>query len=160
MVRSGGERPGAGKADRPGGAGRRPGAGATRRPGGEGRGMLAAGRRASPEGAAVRRLVRQAAAVRKTLGLLAARLEKLALTLEKAQLTEYVELARKPRRLIWSSFLSGVARGVGIALGFTIFAATIVWFLQRLGALNLPIVGDYIAEIVRIVQRQLELKTY
>jgi hypothetical protein len=29
-----------------------------------------------------------------------------------------------------------------------------------LGKLNLPIIGDYIADIVRIVQRQLEGRTY
>jgi len=103
-----------------------------------------------------RRLAREAAASRKSVARLAARLEKLALDLEKAQLTEYVELMRRPRALIWRNLLAGVARGVGIAVGFTFFAATIVWFLQALGALNLPIVGDYIADIVRIVQRQLE----
>jgi hypothetical protein len=102
-----------------------------------------------------RRLAREAAASRKSVARLAARLEKLALDLEKAQLMEYVELMRRPRALIWRNLLAGVARGVGIAIGFTFFAATIVWFLQALGALNLPIVGDYIADIVRIVQRQL-----
>jgi len=104
----------------------------------------------------IRRLAREAAASRKSAALLAARLERLALDLEKAQLKEYVELMRRPRALIWRNLLAGVARGVGIAIGFTFFAATIVWFLQALGALNLPIVGDYIADIVRIVQRQLE----
>ncbi|WP_222125158.1 DUF5665 domain-containing protein, partial [Bacillus pumilus] len=51
-------------------------------------------------------------------------------------------------------------RGVGVAIGVTFFAASIIYVLQGLGALNLPIIGDYIADIVRIVQRQLELKTY
>ncbi len=149
MVRSGGERPRAGKTVRLAAEASRRGAAAAR-------GSAARG----SAGAAVRRLSRETAAARKTLSLLSARLEKLALSLERAQLTEYVELARKPRRLIWQSFLSGVSRGFGIAVGFTIFAATIVWLLQRLGALNLPIVGDYIAEIVRIVQHQLELQSY
>ncbi len=62
-----------------------------------------------------------------------------------------------PWQLIWRNLLAGVTRGIGIALGFTFFAATIIWLLQALGKLNLPIIGDYIADIVRIVQRQLEL---
>ena len=62
-----------------------------------------------------------------------------------------------PRRLILINILTGIARGVGIAIGVTIFTATIVYLLQKLGALNLPVVGDFIAEIVRIVQAQLEL---
>ncbi|MCM3126278.1 MULTISPECIES: DUF5665 domain-containing protein [unclassified Paenibacillus] len=87
-------------------------------------------------------------------------LQKLALDLEKSRIADYTRLLHKPFRLIWLNLLSGTARGVGIAIGFTFFAATIVYVLQLLGALNLPIVGDYIADIVRIVQRQLELDTY
>ncbi|WP_420805401.1 DUF5665 domain-containing protein [Paenibacillus sanguinis] len=77
--------------------------------------------------------------------------------LEKSRIVEYTELLNRPWRLIWLNLLSGTARGVGIAIGFTFFAATIIYMLQILGALNLPIIGDYIADIVRIVQRQLEL---
>ncbi|USB34518.1 DUF5665 domain-containing protein [Paenibacillus sp. YPG26] len=79
--------------------------------------------------------------------------------LEKSRIMEYTQLMVRPWKLIWLNLLSGASRGVGIAIGFTFFAATIIYFLQALGALNLPIVGDYIADIVRIVQRQLELNT-
>ncbi|WP_372238233.1 DUF5665 domain-containing protein [Paenibacillus sp. FSL R7-0273] len=84
----------------------------------------------------------------------------LAQQMEKARIAEYTELLHSPFRLIWLNILSGTARGLGIALGFTFFAATIIYVLQVLGALNLPIIGDYIADIVRIVQHQLELKTF
>lgn len=84
----------------------------------------------------------------------------LANQLEKARIAEYTQLLHSPRRLIWLNIVAGAARGLGIALGFTFFAATIIYLLQVLGALNLPIIGDYIADIVRIVQHQLELKTY
>ncbi|EGG38293.1 hypothetical protein SAMN04488688_112173 [Paenibacillus sp. cl141a] len=77
--------------------------------------------------------------------------------LEKARIAEYTQLLNRPWKLIWTNLLAGSARGVGIAIGFTFFAATIIYALQALGALNLPIIGDYIADIVRIVQRQLEL---
>lgn len=80
--------------------------------------------------------------------------------MEKSRIADYTQLLHKPWRLIWLNLLSGTARGVGIAIGFTFFAATIIYVLQVLGALNLPIIGDYIADIVRIVQRQLELNTY
>ncbi|KAA9007586.1 hypothetical protein F4V43_03615 [Paenibacillus spiritus] len=80
--------------------------------------------------------------------------------MEKSRLSEYTDLLQSPWSLIWRNLLAGVSRGVGIALGFTFFAATIIYLLQLLGALNLPIIGDYIADIVRIVQHQLELKTY
>lgn len=79
--------------------------------------------------------------------------------LEKSRILEYTQLMVRPWKLIWLNLIFGASRGVGIAIGFTFFAATIIYFLQVLGALNLPIVGDYIADIVRIVQRQLELNT-
>ncbi|MBE9912741.1 hypothetical protein G8C92_01670 [Paenibacillus donghaensis] len=80
--------------------------------------------------------------------------------LERSRIADYTQLLHKPLRLIWLNVLAGTARGVGIAIGFTFFAATIIYVLQVLGALNLPIIGDYIADIVRIVQRQMELKSY
>ncbi|MFC5703574.1 DUF5665 domain-containing protein [Cohnella faecalis] len=92
--------------------------------------------------------------------LLTDRLNTLASEMEKAQLKDYVNLMSRPWQLIWRNLLAGLSRGVGIAIGFTFFAATIVYILQGLGALNLPIVGDYIADIVRIVQRQLEINPY
>ncbi|WP_420805710.1 DUF5665 domain-containing protein [Cohnella thermotolerans] len=105
-------------------------------------------------------LKQQAELLRRTLDALAGRIDRLATELEKAELREYVNLMQKPWSLIWRNFVSGLTRGIGIALGFTFFAATIVYLLQLLGALNLPVVGDYIADIVRIVQRQLEINPY
>ena len=86
-----------------------------------------------------------------------AKLEQLGTQMEKAQIADYVQLLNRPRRLFFISLFSGIARGIGIALGFTVFAATIVYILQKLGALDLPIIGDYIADLVRIVQIQLQI---
>ncbi|OXM86029.1 DUF5665 domain-containing protein [Paenibacillus rigui] len=80
--------------------------------------------------------------------------------MERTQIADYVQLLNSPRRLIWLNILAGLSRGVGIAIGFTVFATTILYFLKALGALNLPIIGDYIAEIVKHVQFQLEGRTY
>lgn len=88
------------------------------------------------------------------------RLVKLAENLERSQIADYVDLLNHPWSLIWRNLLAGIVRGIGIALGFTFFAATIIYVLQLLGGLNLPIIGGYIADIVRIVQHQLEGKAY
>lgn len=92
--------------------------------------------------------------------LLARELDRLSVRLERAKISEYVDLLNRPLSLIWRNLVAGTARGIGIAIGFTFFAATILYVLQMLGKLNLPIIGDYIADIVRIVQRQLEGRTY
>jgi hypothetical protein len=83
---------------------------------------------------------------------------EMAKNMERTQIADYVRLLNSPKRLILLNILAGTARGVGIAIGFTLFTATIVYILKALGALDLPIIGDYIADIVRIVQAQLDGK--
>ncbi len=98
--------------------------------------------------------------VRHAMDALEKRLQKVVSEMERSQIADYVQLLNRPFSLMWRNLLGGTARGVGIAIGFTFFAATILYVLQLLGALNLPIIGDYIADIVRIVQHQLEGKAY
>ncbi|MWC27420.1 DUF5665 domain-containing protein [Paenibacillus sp. MMS18-CY102] len=100
------------------------------------------------------------AALRYSLNAVDKQLQKVAADMERTQMAEYVALLNRPIKLIWRNFVSGTARGVGIALGFTVFAATILYVLRLLGALNLPIIGDYVADLVRVVQAQLEGKAY
>lgn len=89
------------------------------------------------------------------LKVLLAKIERLSQSLEKAAIAEYVELFRNPLRLLYLNFLAGVFRGFGIAVGFTIVGAVFLVLLGRLAALNLPLIGDFIADIVRVVQEQL-----
>ncbi len=77
--------------------------------------------------------------------------------LEKANLAEFMQLIQNPARLIFLNFLSGLARGFGIAIGLTIIASIFLVLLTRLASLNLPVIGKYIAELVRIVNQQLRL---
>ncbi len=83
------------------------------------------------------------------------RVRELAINMEKMKLAEYVELLENPYRLLYINFISGIARGLGIAIGFAILGAIIVLVLQRLAVLNLPVIGDFIADLVKIVQAQL-----
>jgi len=83
------------------------------------------------------------------------KLREIAANLERAQINDYVQLMNRPWKIIRTNMLAGIARGVGIAIGVTVFTSTIVYLLQQLGALDLPIIGKYIAEIVRVVQYQL-----
>lgn len=84
------------------------------------------------------------------------KIERIANHLERAQIADYVQLLNSPRRLVFTNLLSGISRGVGIAIGFTIFSATIVYVLRQLGALDLPIIGHYIAELVESVQMNMD----
>ena len=79
------------------------------------------------------------------------RMAELAQQLEKFNLAEYMNLLNNPRRYLMINFLGGLSRGLGMALGLTIFGAFILYVLQRLVVLNLPVIGDFLAELVRIV---------
>lgn len=79
----------------------------------------------------------------------------LALTMEKINLSEYVALLNNPWKLLWVNFLAGLARGVGIAIGGTLLVTFLLFLLSQIAVLNLPLISDFIAEIVRLVQVQL-----
>lgn len=86
-----------------------------------------------------------------------AKLKNVELKLERANLAEFMKLIQNPVRLIFLNFLSGLARGFGIAIGLTIIAGIFLLLLTRLASLNLPIIGKFIAELVRLVNQQLRL---
>ncbi len=92
------------------------------------------------------------------IGALQDRIERLSLDLEKMKLGEYVDLLNRPWRLFYINFLSGLYRGLGIAVGFTLLSALVLILLQRLVVLNLPGMSGFIAEIVRLVQLQLKIR--
>lgn len=76
--------------------------------------------------------------------------------LERLRLPEYIRYIEDRRRFMLMQFLGGLARGLGMAVGFTILGAVLVLVLQSLAQHNLPVIGDFLAEIVTIVQRRLE----
>jgi len=86
------------------------------------------------------------------------KLDDLSVQIEKLNLSEYLELLRNPRRLLYVNFLGGVARGFGMAIGFTLLGALVIYMLQRLVILRLPFIGDFVADIIKIVQKELSTR--
>lgn len=89
-----------------------------------------------------------------SIGVMGVKIQKLVDHLERLRIAEYVELMQKPGRVLFINFIAGLARGLGIAVGATIVFALIVEMLRRLIMLNIPGIGTFIAEIVRIVEMQ------
>lgn len=83
---------------------------------------------------------------------------KLADFLERTKIAEYVDLMNSPLRLAYLNFIAGLARGVGMAIGFVLLGALLIYFLTRSFVLNLPIVGKFIGELVWIIQQYLRQK--
>ncbi len=65
---------------------------------------------------------------------------------------DYVYFLEHPRKMLWANFVAGLARGFGIAVGFTILGAVAIYFLNIIVKINLPYIGQFISEIVKIVQ--------
>ncbi|MDK2784185.1 MAG: hypothetical protein PWQ41_975 [Bacillota bacterium] len=84
---------------------------------------------------------------------LKAQVERLARALEENRIAEYVSLQQNAGRLIYLNFLAGVARGLGMAVGFTLVGALVIYALRRM--VSIPVIGTFIAQIVDIVTTQL-----
>lgn len=87
--------------------------------------------------------------------LLTEKIERLSVAMEKMRLAEYVYLLEHPWRLMYINLIAGIARGVGIAIGFTILGAVLVYVLRSLVSASLPGIGRFIAEVVRMVELHL-----
>lgn len=79
-------------------------------------------------------------------------LERIALYFEKSKLNSYIEMLGKPRRWFLLNIWGGIGRGIGMAIGFTVLGAALFLILQQLVMLNLPIISEFIAEILDLVE--------
>lgn len=80
-------------------------------------------------------------------------IDDLADTLEKGNLKELGYVLGSKKEIIIRNLIAGIFRGVGIGIGVTIISGLIVIILQRIVKLNIPIIGEYITDIVEIVQK-------
>ncbi|MFA5675727.1 MAG: DUF5665 domain-containing protein [Christensenellales bacterium] len=86
------------------------------------------------------------------------RLNELALMLEKLKLGEYLMHLNNTRRMIRNNFLGGLARGLGLAVGFTLLGALVLYILQQSFVNNLPLIGDFIADVIEIANERLHMR--
>lgn len=87
--------------------------------------------------------------------LLNRKLDQIAFDMEKTKIKEYVEYLEHPRKMLFSNFLAGLARGFGASIGFTLLAALIIYLLRYLVRWNLPVIGRFISDIVNIVNNNI-----
>ena len=79
-------------------------------------------------------------------------IEKLNKILQKSNITELAYILENKKELIKRNILAGIARGIGIGIGVTVITAILIILLRKIVALNIPVIGEYIADIVEIVQ--------
>ena len=73
-------------------------------------------------------------------------------SLIKNRFIDLAEILGNRKELIIRNLISGIAKGVGIGIGFSLLTAILVIILQKIVTLNIPVIGDYISDIVDIVE--------
>lgn len=80
-------------------------------------------------------------------------LNNLNYTLNKNKVMDLIEIAGNSKKYLVRNFMSGISKGIGIGIGFSIITALIVYLMQKIIRLNIPVLSQYISDIVDIVER-------
>ena len=89
----------------------------------------------------------------KKINILQKSIDKLTNMLQDMNIHDLIYIFGSKKEIIKRNLLAGIARGIGGGIGFTIITAIIIYFLQRIVRLNIPIIGEYINDIIDIVQK-------
>ncbi len=81
------------------------------------------------------------------------KIDKLISMLEKSNITEIIYILGNKKEIIKRNLLAGIARGIGIGIGVSLITAILILFLRRLVSLNIPVIGEYISDIIEIVEK-------
>ena len=87
------------------------------------------------------------------INLLNKSIDKLSKMLEEMNFREIIYILGNKKEIIKRNLLAGISRGVGIGIGVTVITAILIIILQKIVTLNIPIIGEYIADIVEIVEK-------
>lgn len=80
------------------------------------------------------------------------KIDKINENLEKANIMEITYILGSKKEILKRNLIAGISRGVGIGIGVTLITAMLIYILQKIILLNIPIIGDYITDIVQIVE--------
>lgn len=75
--------------------------------------------------------------------------------IDKSRIAEISYIIGNKKEIIKRNLLAGISRGIGIGIGITLISSAIVYLLQKIIKLNIPVLGEYIADIVAIVKGNL-----
>ena len=90
---------------------------------------------------------------RKRENLLLKQIDRLNRSLLESNILDIAQLLGNRKKLLITNLIAGVSRGIGIGIGVTIITALLILLLRKIVSLNIPIIGEYIADIVEIVQK-------
>lgn len=80
-------------------------------------------------------------------------LDRLNYILNRNKVLDLIEIAGNTKKFLIRNLLSGIIKGIGVGIGFSVITALIIYLLQKIIKLNIPVISKYIADIVEIVQK-------
>ena len=84
------------------------------------------------------------------------KMERFIAAAERMRLGEYIRFESDRRRRLWDAFWQGVARGLGVMVGFSILGALLIYILQDIAQRNLPGISAILARVITLVQMRLQ----
>ena len=70
--------------------------------------------------------------------------------IDQLEIGDFIRYLHSPLRIIYTNFIAGIARGLGIIVGMTIVFAFLIWLLA--GLVNFPLIGQYFHEIKQLLE--------
>lgn len=83
------------------------------------------------------------------------KLERITQQLSQMRFDAYLQHVNNWKRRLYSEFLNGIARGLGFSVGFSILGALVLCILHNVTLSNLPVIGKFLADLVRIIENNL-----
>ena len=81
------------------------------------------------------------------------KLDRLDYIFTKNNVIDLIEVLGNRKSLFFRNVFSGIGKGIGIGIGVTVITAVLVILLQKIVTLNIPVIGEYIADIIDIVEK-------
>ena len=94
----------------------------------------------------------------KDIKILKEQIDKLNYNLNKNKFIDLIEILWNKKEIIFRNLFSGIWKGIGIGIGVTLVTAVIIVILQKIIKLNIPIISEYITDIVEIVEKTKMIK--
>ena len=94
----------------------------------------------------------------KDIKILKEQIDKLNFNLNKNKFIDLIEILGNKKEIIFRNLFSGIWKGIGIGIDVTLVTAVIIVILQKIIKLNIPIISEYITDIVEIVEKTKMIK--
>lgn len=73
--------------------------------------------------------------------------------MSEKRILDFAEMLGNTKKMLIRNFTSGILKGIGAGIGFSLITAIIIYIIQKIIKLNIPVISNYIADIVEIIQK-------